>query len=486
MGCAPEAKDRKLREHLSIPAPDAELVHYNLVQWSSNQQGVAIYCSNTAHQLQTNCIASDLELIAGIGIAQEVAFDKAPSNGLQGHLRYSGLSPHFLSLQVWHDTYQDWLFGHIAYDLKNEIENLATSGSNRIGFSLMRFFQPHYVFELKGGQLHLQYLPKECNHEQAKEILNRITDPFCFGYHKSVSQSHTKTIQEQISASAVSLNCKISNEAYIQNVARIQEQIRLGNTYELNYCIEFFAEHSSINPQQTYMQLNQHARAPFAAYYKVGDAHLLCASPERFIVKNKTKVSSQPIKGTAPRHPDATTDIAIKKQLLQSKKERTENTMIVDLVRNDLAKNAQPNTLKVDELMGIYSFKHVHQLISTISIDVLPELPFAKIIQDAFPMGSMTGVPKVSAMQIIEETENMARGLYSGAVGYVTPNADFDFNVVIRSIQYNQATSYVSLMVGSAITSHSLAQAEYEECMVKAKGLMDVLQLPTLVNKQPQ
>jgi len=150
--------------------------------------------------------------------------------------------------------------------------------------------------------------------------------------------------------------------------------------------------------------------------------------------------------------------------------------MIVDLVRNDLSHTAIKGSVKVEELCGLYTFKQVHQMISTIVSEVDFITSPIEILQTTFPMGSMTGAPKISAMKIIEELEETKRGLYSGAVGYFTPNGDFDFNVVIRSILYNASNQYVSFSVGSAITSLSNPEMEYEECLLKAKAMFEVLQ----------
>ncbi len=159
---------------------------------------------------------------------------------------------------------------------------------------------------------------------------------------------------------------------------------------------------------------------------------------------------------------------------MQNPKEIAENIMIVDLVRNDLSTVAAKGTVKVDELCKVYSFKQVHQLISTISCSVKNVHP-VDIIKKTFPMGSMTGAPKIAAMKIIEDLEETKRSLYSGAVGYITPNNNFDFNVIIRSILYNEDKQYVSYSVGGAITSKSTAEEEYDECLLKAKAMKQVL-----------
>ena len=202
---------------------------------------------------------------------------------------------------------------------------------------------------------------------------------------------------------------------------------------------------------------------------------MLCASPERYLRKEANKVISQPIKGTAKRFSDETLDNNSKIALEQNPKERAENIMIVDLVRNDLSHTAIKGSVAVEELCGIYTFEQVHQMISTVVSTVENSVSPVEILRTTFPMGSMTGAPKISAMNIIEELEETKRGLYSGAVGYFTPENDFDFNVVIRSILYNAREKYLSFSVGSAITSQSIPEQEYEECLLKAKAMFEVL-----------
>jgi para-aminobenzoate synthetase component 1 len=203
--------------------------------------------------------------------------------------------------------------------------------------------------------------------------------------------------------------------------------------------------------------------------------YALCASPERYLKKSKTKVVSQPIKGTSKRSKDKNKDNALKKALENDPKERSENIMIVDLVRNDLSKTASKGSVTVQELCKVYTFEQVHQLISTVTSQVSDSLSPIDVLQSTFPMGSMTGAPKVSAMKIIEEYEDAKRGLYSGAIGYITPNGDFDFNVVIRSILYNAEKAYISYSVGGAITANSIPEKEYEECLIKAKAMREAL-----------
>ena len=161
---------------------------------------------------------------------------------------------------------------------------------------------------------------------------------------------------------------------------------------------------------------------------------------------------------------------------MNSAKDRSENVMVVDLVRNDLSKVCKEGTVRVDELYGIYSFPQVHQMISTVSGELKEEVCFTDILKATFPMGSMTGAPKNKVMHLIEKYEQTKRGIFSGAVGYISPNGDFDFNVVIRSIMYNADTSYLSFQTGSAITFYSDPEKEWEECLLKAEAIKVVLE----------
>ncbi len=239
--------------------------------------------------------------------------------------------------------------------------------------------------------------------------------------------------------------------------------------------MEFFIENAVINPLENFLKLNEISKSPLAVYFKNNLHFLLCSSPERYLKKLGDLIISQPIKGTAKRFKDPIEDEKSKKDLASDPKERSENIMITDLVRNDLSRTAQKGSVKVEELCGIYSFRQVHQMISTITSTLDSKHVAIDVIKNTFPMASMTGTPKVSALKIIEELEETKRGLYSGAVGYFTPNGDFDFNVVIRSILYNHEKKYVSFSVGSAITSLSIPEMEYEECLLKAKAMREVL-----------
>ena len=275
----------------------------------------------------------------------------------------------------------------------------------------------------------------------------------------------------------INIEARISKEEYISTIEKLLAHIKRGDCYEINYCQEFFATDVITDPLHLYTQLTAISPNPFSCFYKLADKYVLCASPERYIQKKGTHILSQPIKGTFQRDPfNAAADNELKLQLQQSEKDKSENVMVVDLVRNDLSRVCKEGTVKVEELFGVYSFPQVHQMISTITGELKNGVDLSEIIKASFPMGSMTGAPKRRVMELIEQYEKTKRGIYSGAVGYISPEKDFDFNVVIRSILYNATEKYLSYLVGGGITFYSDAEKEYAECLLKAEAIKKVLQ----------
>lgn len=364
----------------------------------------------------------------------------------------------FEDLQQYQQTTKDWLFGYLSYDLKNDSEDLQSNNFDGLNFPDLFFFQPKKLFLLKGNQVTIHYL-NVCD-DEVEEDWDTILK------WKSI---------ETKESSVVTVQARISKEKYIEKVNALLAHIHRGDIYEANFCMEFYAENTSINPLEKFEKLNAISQTPFAVYFKNNQHHLLSATPERYLRKEDDKLISQPIKGTAKRFLDTIEDDISKNNLASDPKERAENIMITDLVRNDLSRTAEKGSVKVTELCGIYSFKQVHQMISTITSKLDAKYSNIDVLRLTFPMGSMTGAPKISAMKIIEELEETKRGLYSGAIGYFTPEGNFDFNVVIRSILYNQEKKYVSFSVGSAVTSLSNPEKEYEECLLKAKAMHEVL-----------
>lgn len=364
----------------------------------------------------------------------------------------------FDDLKQYQQITKDWLFGYLSYDLKNDIEHLQSNNFDGLDFPDLFFFQPKKIFLLKGNELEIQYL-NMCDDEVEEDF-------------EDIVQSRKSKVG---SGEIITIQQRISKDNYLEKVSKILEHIHQGAVYEANFCMEFFAEKAVINPFEKFIKLNEISQPPFAVFFKNNKDFALSASPERYLKKEGELIVSQPIKGTATRFLDAIDDEKSRMQLALDPKERSENIMITDLVRNDLSRTAQKGSVAVTELCGIYSFLQVHQMISTVTSKLDPQYSVMDVIKTTFPMGSMTGAPKISAMKIIEELEETKRGLYSGAVGYFTPSGDFDFNVVIRSILYNQEKQYVSFSVGSAITALSSAEKEYEECLLKAKAMREVL-----------
>jgi para-aminobenzoate synthetase component 1 len=355
-------------------------------------------------------------------------------------------------------TENNWFFGYFGYDLKNTIEKLNSRNFDGLEFPDFYFFKPELVFIIRGKKVEIH------SDEKSPEHLY----PLFLAIEKLPVISITRS-------NSLTINHRIPINSYINNVREIQLHIARGDIYEINYCQEFFAENVNIIPFNTYLALNSDSPAPFSSYMAFDHKHLICGSPERFLKKMGNLIVSQPIKGTIQRGENETEDNMLRRKLFSDPKERAENIMIVDLMRNDLSKTAVKGSVRVEELCGIYTFSHWHQMISTIISRVEDDCNPIDIIMNAFPMGSMTGAPKVKAMQLIEEYELTRRGLFSGAVGYFSPDGNFDFNVVIRSILYNAKNKYLSYQTGSAITALSEPENEYRECLLKAKGMLKVL-----------
>lgn len=365
----------------------------------------------------------------------------------------------FRDLKEYQSQVKDWIFGYLTYDLKNDIENLSSNNFDGLEFPDLYFFQPKRLFLIKGNQVEMHYL--SC-------VENEIDTDF------SLINDLVITSGDNL-CSDIKIKLRIHKDDYFEKIDKILEAIHWGYIYEVNFCQEFYAENTCINPLETFRNLNNISNPPFASFIKTFDKYVLSASPERYIKKIDNKVISQPIKGTAKRSQNKEEDLILKDTLEKDIKERSENIMIVDLVRNDLSKTAIKGTVEVEELCKVYTFDQVHQMISTISSQVAADSHPVDIIKTTFPMGSMTGAPKISAMTIIENLEETKRGVYSGAIGYFSPDGDFDFNVVIRSILYNESKQYVSYSVGGAITAKSDPLKEYEECLIKAKAMKQVL-----------
>jgi para-aminobenzoate synthetase component I len=346
-----------------------------------------------------------------------------------------------------------WTFGHLCYELGNRFMDNSSNKINEIDFAEFFFFKPQVLLYIKENQLTI-----------------KAPDP-----QRIYDEIIKYKIDTEGDTSNINIKSRFSQQEYISAINTLKHHIHVGDCYEINFCQEFYAENVTIDPVAIYSRLIDLSPNPFSALYRVNNSYLICASPERFLQKKGNNILSQPMKGTAKRGITKSDDDIIKQELFKNEKERAENVMVVDLVRNDLSKICEEGTVVVDELFGVYTFPHVHQMVSTIRGKLREGVSFSEIIKATFPMGSMTGAPKKRVMELINLYEQSLRGIFSGAVGYVSPGEDFDFNVVIRSIMYNAGSKYLSYQVGSGITFLSDPEKEWEECMLKGEAIKKVL-----------
>lgn len=367
-----------------------------------------------------------------------------------------GIDP-LSSLLELHQTQNDWIFGHISYDYKNNLEKkLFSKRHYKTGFPTFHFFVPQTVCTI--------------NKESTALTISSCTDP------DAVYQQIMECDKREHCLPKVNFTSMMSREHYLSTVSTLRVHIAKGDCYEINLCNEAFVKNVVIDPVSVFEALNSLSPAPFAACYRLYDSVAMCASPERYLSKEDNTIISQPIKGTIARGENALADEQQQQALYHSIKERAENVMIVDLVRNDLARSCNVGSVKVNELFGIHTFPQVYQMMSTITGTLSDNARFTDAIRYSFPMGSMTGAPKHKVMQMIEQYELSARELFSGTIGYMTPEGDFDFNVVIRSLFYNTATKYLSYQTGGAITYDSDPEQEWEEMRLKAWALERIFQ----------
>ncbi|MCM4166452.1 Isochorismate synthase MenF [Arenibacter antarcticus] len=431
-----------MRKKLSFTVADIKGFKNYLLQWAQQFNEVVWRDSNGHNEKYTS-----FDAVLAVDALTSIVTDAANA---------------FEDLKTYQSNSGDWIFGYLSYDLKNEVERLTSSNYDGLDFPELFFFQPKKIIFIEGNTVSFHYL--NMVDDEIEADFKELTEGECTASYKDTQES------------VVHIKLRIFKDQYYARVTQILEHIHRGDIYEANFCQEFYADNIQIDPLAIYLRLNAISRPPFATFLKLNDNYLMSASPERYLKKEGTKIISQPIKGTAKRAMDPKEDLVLATTLARDPKERAENIMIVDLVRNDLSKSALKGSVRVEELCKVYSFDQVHQMISTVTAEVAETANPVDIIKETFPMGSMTGAPKVSAMKIIEALEATKRGLYSGTVGYFTPKGDFDFNVVIRSILYNKTKAYASFSVGSAITAKASPEKEYEECLLKAKAMRQVLE----------
>ncbi len=363
----------------------------------------------------------------------------------------------FSELEIFRTKHpHSWMPGFFSYDLKNELEQLSSRHVDGLGFPELYFFVPATIIRFVGQTVEIE--------SENPERVYRAIEKTALPKHANLPKDGDVHVQKRFTKSA-----------YLQAFDKIQQHIKRGDIYEVNLCQEFYAESVDMDCLSIYEQLNSISPMPFSCFFKLQNQYILCASPERFLAKRGEQLISQPIKGTAPRGSNSQEDEKIIEMLLQSPKECAENIMIVDLVRNDLTRSATPGSVDASRILEPHTFQQVHQLISTVTCNKHPNISDIEAIRNTFPAGSMTGAPKIRAMQLCDQYEGSKRGIYAGAVGYFSPSRDFDFNVVIRSILYNRETKRLSFHTGGAITQDAEAEHEYAECLLKASAILRTL-----------
>lgn len=351
----------------------------------------------------------------------------------------------------------DWTFGHLGYDLKNELEPLTSRLPDEQGHPLQQWFVPRIVIEWVGDQVLLHVLP--AYEEEALALAEEL------------SSGPRDTALRPLGPWTV----RTPRDRYLACADRLLHHIHRGDIYEVNYCTERSAEAIGWDPGAAFGRLLERTNAPYAGFYRNGDRYVLCMSPERFLAFDRRRAIGQPMKGTRPRGADPAEDARLIHELAHDPKERAENIMALDVMRNDLSRVATSRSVRVEELCAVHTHPRVHQLVSTVSVEVRADRsPFDAVLA-AFPMASMTGAPKFRAMQLIDDLEDQRRGLFSGTLGFFAPDGTADLNVVIRSLFFDARKQRVSLITGSALTAACDPQQEWEECELKARSVIDAL-----------
>lgn len=420
----------------TFKSDDISLFKKKLFRWSeSSETSICLDSNNYPGRL------GDLDMILAIDSYSKLPFTN--NNSLE-------------KLDDYLSKTKDWVFGYFSYDLKNELEDLESNNNSVFILPNLFFFQPKKIWFIKSGNIEAHYL----NESEIKHDWDEI---------------NSQKIDNNFNKTDIKLFPRLSKLQYEEKIKKLLFHINRGDIYEANFCMEWFSNNSIIYPQKVYEKLNHISKNPMSAFFKHNNIYLLSSSPERYIKRIDNRIITQPIKGTSRRDSDKVKDLYLKNQLNLDPKERSENIMIVDLVRNDLSRFSLPGSVKVTELCKVYPFEKVHQMISSVESLIDSKLKMTDIIRSTFPMGSMTGAPKIQALKIIDNLEVSKRGLYSGSIGYIDPNGNFDFNVVIRSLIYDLKNKYLSFHVGSAITSNSSPNKEYEECLLKAEPMLSIL-----------
>ena len=402
----------------------------------AEQSGFAVYLSHSPGE-HTLPLQADWNGVLAYGVHRKLVHDARWWQNMDAFISKSRLR----------------VFGHLGYDLRCDLERLSSDLPDSIGFPVAQVVEPLVLIRRNE---HKVWMLEAQSPELAQREAQRLNTMFA-----DAVPTQANPLPQ--------LKPALSPNKYLEQVSKLKAHIARGDVYEANFCMAFEGAVSDADPAAWFVALEPQASAPFAAYYRLGNRVAMCFSPERFLQRKDDVLRSWPIKGTARRSAIVEEDKCIAEELARDPKEQNENVMVVDVVRNDLSRVAAKGSVHVEKLFGVQSFKTVHQLVSEVACRVAPGKQTSDCLAAAFPMASMTGAPKIRAMEVLESLETTRRGLYSGSIGWVDPSGDMDWNVVIRTLQLNLDADKASLMVGSAITHICNPEQEYTECLLKAK-----------------
>lgn len=428
-----------------------------LLESAAEAGGLGVYSIvAAAPRLRFECGNGDAVLFAGEEprVLTGDPLDRLQALLLEHHVAYRGPLPFY-----------GGAIGTFSYDLKNRLEKLPTEAKRDIPYPeiWLGFYDWALIFDHPAQALWLVVSPWEENPAACLSRVVQLLEAYSAEpVRRSLPPRETPPV----------IRAEMEREAYLDAIRRVKDYIRSGDIYQVNYTQRF---HSTLEGDALtlYGKMRQVNPAPFAAYVDTGAFQVVSASPERFIRIQERTVETRPIKGTRPRGATPEEDAANRQELLDSEKDRAELLMIVDLERNDLGRMAETGTVEVTELFKLETYATVFHLVATVKAKLRSEVGLAEVLRASFPGGSITGAPKIRAMEIIDELEPTARNLYTGSIGYIGYNGDADLNIVIRTIlcQGNQAW----FQVGGGIVWDSDPELEYAECHHKARGQIAAL-----------
>lgn len=367
--------------------------------------------------------------------------------------------------------FQGGMAGYLSYDLCHHIENIPYNQEST-PFPLLAFglydIVVSFNHQTKQSWIVSTGFPATSEKARLLKAKNRLKEV------ELILNSNSTSTKKKEDFKTIPISSNFTKPDYLNMIGKCKNYILDGDIFEINVSQQFQAKlPSSISAFELYWRLKKVNQAPFSAYFNLEDIVIASASPERFLKLENSILEARPIKGTMPRGNTAAEDKRLADKLLSSKKDKAENTMIVDLMRNDFSKVCEPNSVCVEKLCGLESHPNVHHLVSVVTGQVKTHVNCMDIIKACFPGGSITGAPKIRAMELISQLEPVNRGPYCGSMGFISFCGEMDLSILIRS--YTIKNNIITFHTGGAITLDSDPEQEYQETLAKAKGLIQAL-----------